>query len=167
MGAFPLSSVLMLSDEVVHSVISRKSREVLRRAPTRVFTEDDSERVREMKGRWDLLKGFNAATYEYSEYLNKDKIYKDLVFVLDQAAALFADFQGDMKTLFGEAVLCDLKVRKTPTGEYNVVGIRRMLVKWTENLVENDPDLVYTQPFHDFIKNKKKVFDSFYVRSGV
>jgi hypothetical protein len=90
-----------------------------------------------------------------------------LAFVLDKAAALFSDFQADMKTIFGSSILCDLKVRKNPSGDYNVVGIRRLLVKWAENLLENDPDLVYTQPFHEFIKNKNKVFDNFYVRSGV
>jgi hypothetical protein len=98
--------------------------------------------------------------------VNKDKIYKDLMVVLDTAVDLYTDFQNDMKTLCGKSCVCDLKVKKH-NGDYNVVGIRRMLVKWAESLMENDPELPYTQPFHDFVQNKKKVFDSFYVRSGV
>jgi hypothetical protein len=30
---------------------------------TKNYSEVESDRIKEMKGRWDLLKGFNAATY--------------------------------------------------------------------------------------------------------
>lgn len=137
---------MMLSDEVLHAVLSRKAN-ALQRAPTMQFPSASYERIKDMKARHDLLKGFRAATYEYSDFVNKDKIYKDLMLVLDTAVELYADFQTDMKHLFGKNCVSDLKVKKN-NGEYNVVGIRRMLVKWAESLLENDPDLLYTQPFH-------------------
>lgn len=161
----PLSAIMMLSDEVLHAVLSRKANQI-QRMSTQAFSEDRYERIKDVKARHDLLKGFKAATYEYSDFANKDRIYKDLIQVLDTAVSLYADFQTDVKTIFGRGCQCDLKVKKH-NGEYNVVGIRRMLVKWAESLMENDPELPYTQPFHEFVQNKKKVFDSFYVRSGV
>jgi hypothetical protein len=76
------------------------------------FIQAEYDRIKDMKAKHDILKAFKSATYEYSDYVNKDKIYKDLIVVLDQAVDIFAEFQSDMKSMFGRDVICDLKVKK-------------------------------------------------------
>jgi hypothetical protein len=70
-----------------------------------------------------------------------------------------------MKFLFGEGIKADVKVKKTDN-EYNIVGIRRILVKWVENLIESNANIVSTRAFHNFILNKTHAYDHFYIRSG-
>jgi len=58
-----------------------------------------------------------------------------------------------------------VKVPKKPDGSFSVIGMRRMLAKWVENLIESDRELVQSSAFHNFVRAKSVVFDNFYVNS--
>mgnify|MGYP006910987686 FL=1 len=58
----PLSAIMMLSDEVLHAVLSRKANQ-LQRGPSVQFTQENYDQIKDLKARHDLLKGFKAATY--------------------------------------------------------------------------------------------------------
>lgn len=53
---------MMLSDEVLHAVLSRKANQ-LQRGPSVQFTQENYDQIKDLKARHDLLKGFKAATY--------------------------------------------------------------------------------------------------------
>jgi hypothetical protein len=96
---------------------------------------------------------------------NKGLIYDDLTYLLDEAIKEFENFKKDMEHLFGSHVKTDVKVKKT-NSDYNIVGIRRVLVKWVENLIESNANIVSTRAFHNFIRNKTLAYNHFYIRSG-
>jgi hypothetical protein len=39
-------------------------------------------------------------------------------------------------------------------------------VKWVENLIESNANIVSTRAFHNFVRNKTLAYDHFYIRSG-
>jgi hypothetical protein len=43
-----------------------------------------------------------------------------------------------MQTFCGPTVDCNIKVPKKADGTFSLVGVRRLLSKWVENLLEND-----------------------------
>lgn len=70
-----------------------------------------------------------------------------------------------MKLLCGPHIDTNVKVPKKPDGSFSVIGMRRMLAKWVENLIETDKELVESSAFHNFVRAKSGVFDNFYVNS--
>jgi|JI6StandDraft_1071083.scaffolds.fasta_scaffold36639_5 hypothetical protein len=87
------------------------------------------------------------------------------MYLLDEAMRLKSDYEHDMRLLCGPNIDCNIKVPKKPDGSFSVIGMRRMLAKWVENLIESDKELVESSAFHNFVRAKSGVFDNFYVNS--
>ena len=63
-------------------------------------------------------------------FLNKDYIFEDIRFLLNLAVKEGDNYQADMAILFEGKLETNLKVKKEPSGGFNIIGVRRILTKW-------------------------------------
>ena len=74
-----------------------------------------------------------------------------------------------MKELFGGDLAADIKVKERDIDGhkgFSSVGFRRILVKWTETLLEIWPDMVSSIHFLRFMEKKNRMFDDFCLGSS-
>ena len=75
-----------------------------------------------------------------------------------------------MKDLLGEDVLTCPKVNQvTKDGKtsFNACAVRRVFVKWAENLLDKCPDLKKTKVFMSFIRSKGDIVNGFFFKSTI
>ena len=59
------------------------------------------------------------------------------------------------------------QVIKDGKTSFNACAVRRVFVKWTENLLEKCPDLKKTKVFMNFIKSKGEIINNFFFKSTI
>ena len=92
----------------------------------------------------NLLANFNSKCFSDPANINIQTIYEDVEFMLKEATRLQHDFKADMKDLLGEETLACPKVSQTVINgkpSFNACAVRRVFVKWAENMLEKCPDL--------------------------
>jgi hypothetical protein len=67
---------------------------------------------------------------KFEKQANRDYIYRDLSYLLDEAMKLKDDYEADMRAICGPNVDCNIKVPKKADGTFSLVGVRRLLSKW-------------------------------------
>lgn len=157
-----LSAIFTLSDENLYHVLQRKN--------LMFFDRDSKAKLDYPKSlesfqtyKYDLLKSFKAKSLNYDIFLNKDYIFEDIRFLLNEAVKEWENYQHDMEILFGGKLETNLKVKKESNEGFNVIGVRRILTKWVEMLLENDKELASSSRFYYFIMKKPMVYDNFYM----
>lgn len=102
--------------------------------------------------------------------MNYQTIYADINFLLKKAIELQDDFKEDMKDILGDDVLSCPKVGqvvKNGRTSFNACAVRRVFVKWCENLLEKCPELQYTKTFMLFIKARSTIVKNFFFKSTI
>jgi hypothetical protein len=75
-----------------------------------------------------------------------------------------------MKEILGNDALACPKVNqifKDGVPEFNACAVRRVFIKWAENLLELCPDLQVSKPFLKFIKAKADIANNFFFKSTI
>ena len=75
-----------------------------------------------------------------------------------------------MKDILGDDVLACTKVgRVVRNGKtsFNACAVRRVFVKWAENLLYKCPDLYHTRSFMRFIQSRGRIVNNFIFKSTV
>ena len=86
----------------------------------------------------NLLENFPALCFSDPDHMNYQTIYEDINFLLKTAVEQQDDFKEDMKDILGEDVLACPKVgqvTKDGRTSVNACAVRRVFVKWAENLL--------------------------------
>ena len=75
-----------------------------------------------------------------------------------------------MKDLLGDDVMTCPKVSqviKDGKKSFNACAVRRVFVKWAENLLDKFPDLKKTKVFMNFIRSKGDIVNDFFFKSTI
>lgn len=118
----------------------------------------------------NLLDHFPSKCFSDPANMNYQTIYEDVSFLLKRAIEEEEAFTADMKDLLGEDALSCPKVREVITdgkATFNACAVRRVFVKWAENLLEKCPDLKYTRTFMKFIRARADIVDNFFFKSTI
>ena len=157
-----LSAIFSLSDENLYQVLQRKNSIFLNKLlSTKVDYPKNLQSFTRYK--YDLLTSFKPQSIDEDMFLNKDYIFQDIRFLLNLAVKEWDNYQSDMAILFQGKLETNLKVKKEDSGGFNVIGVRRILTKWVEILLENDKKLSSSSRFYNFVTKKMFVFDTFYM----
>ena len=114
----------------------------------------------------NLLDHFPSKGFSDPENLNCQTIYDDVLFLLNKAIEEQDNFKHDMKDLLGSDILSGPKVAQvTKDGKtyFNACAIRRMFMKWVENLLENCSDIKKTKIFQI---SKWEITNRFFFKDG-
>lgn len=117
-----------------------------------------------------MLEHFPSKSFSDPANMNYQTIYEDISFLLKRAIEEEETFNADMKDLLGDDALSCPKVRQvTSEGKttFNACAVRRVFVKWAENLLEKCPDLKYTKTFMKFIRARAAIVDNFFFKSTI
>lgn len=90
--------------------------------------------------------------------------------LLRKAIELQDAFKEDMKEILGSDALACPKVTqvvKDGVPEFNACAVRRVFVKWAENLLEACPDLLTSKAFLQFVRAKAEISNNFFFKSTV
>ena len=90
----------------------------------------------------NLLDHFKAKSFSDPQNINIQTIYEDVEFMLKEATRLQDSFRADMKALLGESTLACPKVSQVfidGKHVFNACAVRRVFVKWAENMLEKCP----------------------------
>ena len=118
----------------------------------------------------NLLDHFPAKCFSDPKNMNYQTIYEDVRFMLQRAIDEQESFKSDMKDLLGEDVLtCPKVAQVTKDGKasFNACAVRRVFVKWAENLLDKCPDLKKTKVFMNFIRSKGDIVNGFFFKSTI
>jgi uncharacterized protein YihD (DUF1040 family) len=122
------------------------------------------------KTKENLFNNFKSKCFSDPQNINIQTIYDDISFLLNKAVELKDAFKEDMKDILGDDVLACPKVNQVmkETGpEFNACAVRRVFVKWAENLLELFPELLQSKPFLKFIQAKSKIANNFFFKSTI
>ena len=118
----------------------------------------------------NLFDHFPCLSFSDPNNMNYQTIYEDVKFLLNKAIEEEEAFKEDMMELLGEDVLTCPKVgliEKEGKKFFNATAVRRVFVKWAENLLEKCPDLKTTKTFMKFIKSKGDIINGFFFKSTI
>lgn len=118
----------------------------------------------------NLLDNFPCLSFSDPANMNYQTIYEDINFLLKKAIEEQNVFKEDMKDILGDDVLaCPKVMQVTKDGRtsFNACAVRRVFVKWAENLLEKCPDLKFTKTFMKFIKARGEIVNNFFFKSTI
>lgn len=85
-----LSEVLILSDEALYEALMKITKQF---GQDTLDSNPEFQRIKDMrKEKYDLLTSFEPRCLKYDNLANRDYIYRDLMFLLDEAMSLKDDY---------------------------------------------------------------------------